>query len=226
MAVRGRSRIHPKLPDSSGSSSGSSSRLRRPSNFTLSEILTRSLEEVSSRSQRPRSATSLTARLLPTSCRIGPPSGDQFSFFHQTPRSFLRSRGQLVGDWIPVRTGRREHLSPGGRLLPRGAGTRGSAHGRYARSAVRFDTQDQDSGCLHRSRHQVHDAVRNAAPRARTFCPWSTCMKQTSEASFEESGDSGKRGSLPISLCSPVAKASRFDQTLSQVTRHSSRNAK
>ena len=46
--------------------------------------------------------------------------------------------------------------------------------------------QDQDSGCLHRPRHQVHDAFRNVAPRTSAVCPRGSLMSdQTGERAFE-----------------------------------------
>ena len=70
--------------------------------------------------------------------------------------------GQRVGKQSGLRTGSSQHVPAGGRLLARRAGTGWGAHSGDARDTLRFDSKNQDSQCLYRARHTVHDPVRDA----------------------------------------------------------------
>src|SRR5436305_7438089 len=103
----------------------------------------------------------------------------------QQDRSSVSGNRQRMGGRPPLRALRSEHVPPGCRLLPRRPGSVREAHRSDARDFVRLDTSEQNPGRLHRSRHQVHDAVRGAPARARAVHPGTPTMKRTSEAAFE-----------------------------------------
>ena len=112
-------------------------------------------------------------------------------FFLRPDSAMLPALG-TVSTWA---TGQRlracggQHVPPGGRLLPGGPRARPRSPRRHPRGRGRLNQEDQDPQRLHRPRHQVHDAVRDAPPRARAICPGGQGMTMPgkhTESAFED----------------------------------------
>ena len=93
-------------------------------------------------------------------------------------------QGQHLGYRPALRACGREHFPPGRGLLPRGPCARPRAHGCHPRDRLDLDEENQNPGRLHRPRHQVHDAVRDAEPRAGVLRPGAADMTQAYKRAF------------------------------------------
>lgn len=69
-----------------------------------------------------------------------------------------------------IRSGGGQHVSSGRGLLPGGPRPRPRVRRRYARGAQRRRAEGQDSQRVHRPEGQMHDPLRNAAPRTGAVC--------------------------------------------------------
>lgn len=89
-------------------------------------------------------------------------------FFLKPDAALLPAQGTVMclGERSELRARCGEHLPSGGGLLSRCICSCARTHGCHARDRVRLDQAHQNSKCLYWIERQVHDALRDAAPRA------------------------------------------------------------